>query len=118
MLSKSLTLHSATVTTTSNSTAVGMIGSGNEWAARITCGTVTGTNPTLDAVVQHSVDGTIWTNLIAFTQITASNAAAVKVAAASADYLVPLFPFARVAFTVGGTDTPTFTTVAVTLFRS
>ena len=62
---------------------------------------VTGTSPTLDVVVQDSPDGTTWTNLASFTQVTATGEQAAR----------PVTPFGnyiRVAWTIAGTS-PSFT---------
>lgn len=118
LVGTSITLHSATVTTTSAGATMSMPGSSNEWVAQINVGTVSGTNPTLDAIIQHSLDGTTWSTLVAFTQITSSSASEIKFAAAATDYLKPLLPLVRASFTVGGTDSPTFTTTTVKLYRS
>lgn len=94
-------------------------------------GTVTGTNPTFDAVLQDSPDGgTTWVNLpLRFTQMTAtgtaatnpyiifkpigmSDAASAGVTAATGGATAANTPFnakyVRLAYTVGGTVNPTF----------
>jgi hypothetical protein len=94
-------------------------------------GTVSGTNPTFDAVLQDSPDGgTTWVNLpLRFTQVTAtgtaatnpyiifkpiglSDAASAGVTAATGGASAANTPFnaknVRLAYTVGGTATPTF----------
>ena len=94
-------------------------------------GTVTGTNPTFDAVLQDSPDGgTTWVNLpLRFTQVTVTGTAATNpyiifkmvsisdagsagVVAATGGALGTNTPVCvknvRLAYTVGGTSTPTF----------
>jgi hypothetical protein len=94
-------------------------------------GTVTGTNPTFDAVLQDSPDGgTTWVNLpLRFTQVIATGtainapyiifkqenlavAASASVVAATGGALAADTPInvknVRLAYTVGGTSTPTF----------
>ena len=94
-------------------------------------GTVTGTNPTFDAVLQDSPDGgTTWVNLpLRFTQVIATGtainapyiifkmenlavAASAGVVAATGGALAVDTPInvknVRLAYTVGGTSTPTF----------
>ena len=94
-------------------------------------GTVSGTNPTFDAVLQDSPDGgTTWVNLpLRFTQMTAtgtaatnpyiifkpvsiSDAASAGVTAATGGATATNTPInvknVRLAYTVGGTSTPTF----------
>jgi len=105
-------------------------------------GTVSGTNPTFDAVLQDSPDGgTTWVNLpLRFTQVTAtgtaatdpwiifkmvsiSDAASAGVTAATGGATATNTPvsvkFVRLAYTVGGTATPTipFTLYANTINR-
>ena len=93
-------------------------------------GTVSGTNPTFDAVLQDSPDGgTTWVNLpLRFTQVTATGTAATNpyiifkmenlavaasagVVAATGGALAVDTPVCvknvRLAYTVGGTATPT-----------
>lgn len=94
-------------------------------------GTVTGTNPTFDAILQDSPDGgTTWVNLpLRFTQVTAtgtaatnpyiifkpiglSDAASAGVTAATGGATAANTPFnakyVRLSYTVSGTSTPTF----------
>ena len=94
-------------------------------------GTVSGTNPTFDAVLQDSPDGgTTWVNLpLRFTQVIATGtainapyiifkmenlavAASAGVVAATGGALAVDTPinvkYVRLAYTVGGTSTPTF----------
>lgn len=105
-------------------------------------GTVSGTNPTFDAVLQDSPDGgTTWVNLpLRFTQVTATGTAATTpyiifkpvsisdagsagVVAATGGALGVNTPInvrnVRLAYTVGGTATPTipFTLYANTIGR-
>lgn len=76
---------------------------------------ITGTSPTLDITVQHSFDGTTWYTLLALTQIVtgSANATTVQFLGTSTDYLKPLGNFVRLAYTVGGTNSPTFNGLAV-----
>jgi hypothetical protein len=105
-------------------------------------GTVSGTNPTFDAVLQDSPDGgTTWVNLpLRFTQVTAtgtaatnpyiifkpvsiSDAASAGVTAATGGATAANTPVnvknVRLSYTVGGTATPTFpfTLYATTIGR-
>ena len=64
--------------------------------------TAAGTNPTVDAKVQHSDDGSNWYDAgISFTQMTAIGGYA-KVPDR------PLMRFVRLYFTIGGTSTPSY----------
>lgn len=63
----------------------------------------TGTTPTLDVVIEDSLDGTNWNTIgTAFTQVTAGASRQVK------DINTPFADRIRVRWTVGGT-TPSFT---------
>ena len=73
----------------------------SEVLAQLNVTVVSGTNPTLDVLVQESLDGTNWYTLIAFTQATATGLE-LKKAANPGRYI-------RAKWTIGGTDTPTFT---------
>ena len=72
--------------------------------AAIHATTVSGTSPTLDAIVQSDDNGgfTSATNRITFTQKTAISAEFASLAGAITD------DYWRVNFTIGGSDTPTF----------
>lgn len=61
-----------------------------------------GTNPTLDVILQTTTDGTTYYTVGAFTQKTA-------ITAAEAKTFGPLGDTSRWRWTIGGTDTPTFT---------
>jgi len=67
----------------------------------MSCTAVSGTNPTLDAVVSSSADGTVWITHTTFTQITA--------AATELKFLEKFGRYIRVVATIGGTNTPTVT---------
>lgn len=111
-------LTSASVTASADATAVALPGNFSRWVVTTSLGTVTGTSPTLDITIQHSIDGTNWITLIAVTQRTAAHASTVlhTFAAAATDYLKPLLPYVRASYTIGGTNTPTFNTVVVNFF--
>jgi hypothetical protein len=67
----------------------------------MSCTAVSGTSPTLDAVIWSSADGTVWISHTAFTQITA--------AATELKSLTAFGRYIRVIATIGGTATPTVT---------
>jgi hypothetical protein len=101
-MGNSTIVASAARTTSSNST--GKVVDGGNIALILAVTAVTGTNPTLDVVVQWSADGTNFFAAQAadsFTQVTATGGAAKLFTAKG--------PIYRVAWTVGGTATPTFT---------
>jgi len=68
---------------------------------------VSGTNPTLDVVVESLIDG-VWVLEGSFTQATGVTAEKIELTNLPCDV--------RVRHTIGGTDTPTFT-FTVTLVR-
>lgn len=77
----------------------------------LTVTTVTGTNPTMDVILQTTTDGTNYYTVDAYVQ---------KTAAATADSKAfgPLGDLSRWKWTIGGTDTPTFTfDISATLDR-
>ena len=61
-----------------------------------------GTNPTLDVVVQHSPDGTNWTTILTFTQVTTSANSNEDKQFKITDGL--LFPYLRAVATLAGTN--------------
>lgn len=61
-----------------------------------------GTNPTLDVVLQTTADGTNYYTVLAFPQQTTTQAGVARV-------FGPLGSSSRWSWTIGGTDTPTFT---------
>jgi len=62
---------------------------------------VSGTSPTLDAVIWSSADGTVWISHTAFTQVTA--------ATTELKSLTNFGRFIRCVATIGGSATPTVT---------
>jgi len=68
---------------------------------------VAGTSPTLDLIIQHSADGTVWFDHTTFTQATG----------ATTEYkaMANFMEFVRAKQTIGGSATPTLTyTVDIT----
>jgi hypothetical protein len=123
-------LASGTALTTGN-TAAFTLPFADAYRLILVVGTVSGTNPTLDCVLQDSPDGgTTWVNLpLRFTQVTVtgtaatnpyiifkpvsiSDAASAGVTAATGGASATNTPinvqYVRLAYTVGGTVTPTF----------
>lgn len=88
-------------------------------------GDVTGTNPTLDVVIQESSTGTgSWTTIATFTQVTDEQVG--YIATATPRYEVPgedplavVFrttkDYLQASWTIGGTATPTFNDVSIEL---
>lgn len=67
---------------------------------------VSGTLPTLDVVIQTSQDNTNWATLYTFTR---QNAAATVLYGVPNDTEWGFGTYLRINYTIGGTDTPTFT---------
>lgn len=100
---------SAAKTVTGTSTQVCGLGQYNKYALELVVSAASGTTPTLDVVVQHSIDnGTNWFTLTTFTQATAATTALKvesEVEAATAEVYGDC---QRISYTIGGT-TPSFT---------
>lgn len=92
---------SAARTATANGTAFDSSNM-DEITAACVVTAASGTNPTLDVILQTSADGTNYYTVDSFTQKTAITAAETKV-------FGPLGSLSRWRWTIGGTDTPTFT---------
>ncbi len=115
---KAITLiNAATINSTSTSTPQTLPGRCKGWVGVVSVTTITGSSPTLDITLQHSSDGTNWVTLRAFSQLVggSANSTAHLFAAAATDYLIPLLPYVRASYTIGGTGTPTFNSVTVKL---
>lgn len=74
----------------------------------LSCGTASGSSPTLDVQIQHSIDNTNWISLYTFTQVTASNAVLYAV---PTTFNTPVLPYVRFYATVGGSGGPSFASV-------
>ena len=61
-----------------------------------------GTNPTLDVLIEDTLDETNWNTIKAFTRLTATGQEVVDVTTPFSDNI-------RVSWIIGGTDTPKFT---------
>lgn len=93
---------SAARTTSSNSGALTGYGPAATIRAQLNVTAASGTTPTLDVLVEDSVDGgATWNTLVAFTQATAVTREVKNITTPFGDQL-------RVRWTVGGT-TPSFT---------
>lgn len=91
---------SAEVTETSQTAAIDVSGA-DELSVFLSVTAASGTSPTLDVVIQDSPDGLLWYDKESFTQATAVTSEAKR--------LTNFGKFVRVKYTIGGTDTPTFT---------
>lgn len=107
---KTATLHaSAARTATGTGSAVCGFERYEKFTAQLVVSAASGTTPTLDVVIQHSIDGgTTWFTLMTFTQKTTTGnelKTESEVEAATAEVYGDCF---RVSYTIGGT-TPSFT---------
>lgn len=99
--SRDVVLHpSAARTATANGTLVEETGKRRTAALVLVVSARSGTNPTLDVTVQTSRDGSTWYTAGTFTQATATGTQRKTFA---------LDRYVRGSWTIGGTDTPTFT---------
>lgn len=92
---------SVTAGGTANSSAISGYGPTKSLIAQLQVTAKAGTSPTLAVTLQHSVDGTNWFDLVAFTSATDVTAELKTVTTPFADRL-------RVKAVVGGSATPTF----------
>lgn len=110
MASQVFTVAASAARTTSSDTGA-LVGFGNVKNLRVqlACTAASGTNPTLNVVVEDSLDGSTWNQIGSFTQLTASGQQAINIAAPFADTI-------RVRWTLGGTS-PSFTFSVVALVQ-
>ena len=110
---QSLTTHAAVTTTTTGTAVDGTAASSNGGIAHLHVTAASGTTPTCDVTIEHSVNGsTSWATLATFTQVTTAVASQrVTVAAGTS-----VRRYLRAVVTLGGT-TPSYT-VAVAFARS
>lgn len=99
---------SAARTTSGNGDAFTGFGKAETLSASLVVSAASGTNPTLDVVVQHSIDGTTWFDLITFTQRTSAANEIKSVSEEQGTTVTAIGDRLRAKWTVGGT-TPSFT---------
>ena len=95
-------LASAAKTTTGAATAVSGFQGAGTLIVQLAVTVVSGTDPTLDVLVEDTIDGTNYHTIATFTQKVATG---VQVLAVTAPFAGKL----RASWTIGGTNTPTFT---------
>lgn len=96
------TLHaSAARTASGNGTPVTGFGKVTQFRAQLNVTAVSGTAPTLDVVIEDSIDGTNWNVIGTFAQDTAVGREVINITSPFADQV-------RVRYVIGGT-TPSFT---------
>ena len=110
---QSLTTHAALTTTTTGTAVDGTAASTNGGIGHLHVTAVSGTTPTCDVTIEHSVNGsTSWATLATFTQVTTATASQrVTVAAGTS-----VRRYLRAVVTIAGTG-PSYT-VAVAFARS
>lgn len=96
------------ITATGNSTAVAGFGPADLLRATISCPTVTGTTPSATFIVQDSIDGIVWNNLMSFTALTAAGSQTLNYAEVRGTTAQAFGDQLRANYTVTGT-TPSFT---------
>lgn len=100
---------SAARTASGNGSAFGGFAQSSKLAAQLAITAASGTNPTLDVVIQHSIDGgTTWHDLITFAQQTGTATLFADYAEVEASTAQVYGDKLRAKWTVGGT-TPSFT---------
>lgn len=92
---------SAARTSSSNSGVLEGFGDWTKFRAQLAVTAASGTTPTLDVVIEDSLDGTNWNTIATFAQKTAAGVQTVDVTGLFTSQL-------RVRWTIGGT-TPSFT---------
>ena len=92
---------STTQTATGNSATVGGFAAARNLIAQLNVTAASGTTPTLNVVIQDTVDGTNWNTILTFTQAVAVGIQVARLSTAFTDQI-------RVLWTIGGT-TPSFT---------
>jgi len=94
---------SAARTTTGSQLLNSLPGSWDTITGYLIVTAASGTNPTLDVVYQTTPDGgTTWFTVTSFTQATGTTTQRLALTA-------PIGVDGRILYTIGGTDTPTFT---------
>lgn len=92
---------SAARTTSGSSQALNGYGGASTLRVQLSVTAATGVAPTLDVVVEDTLDGTNWNTIGTFSQKTAASREVINITTVFADQL-------RVRWTIGGT-TPSFT---------
>lgn len=93
-------LPSASKTTSGNSGSGKYVGENTNAVVYLNITAVSGTNPTLDVVIQDTVDGSNWDTVASFTQATATGREVKRITNFSR--------YMRINYTIDGT-TPNFT---------
>ena len=98
-------LASAARTATASAAAVSGFAAANNLVLQLNVTAASGTLPTLDVVVQDTVDGTNYSTIATFTQATGVTREVIRLATPFTDTL-------RIVYTIGGT-LPSFTFAAL-----
>lgn len=109
MAYREISLHdSAARTATGSGDAAAGFGGSSKIGAALVVSAASGTTPTLDVVIQHSLDGVNWFNLITFTQATGATSEYKAVSEAQGSTVTVVGDRLRARYTIGGTS-PSFT---------
>lgn len=100
-MKKQLTLFASEEVTETGQTGAIDVSDIDEMSVFLNVSAGSGTNPTLDVVIEDSPDGVKWHTKESFTQATGITTEAKRI--------TNFGKFIRVKRTIGGTDTPTFT---------
>jgi hypothetical protein len=104
------------VTTVTNATATGAtvlddnVDRFNQAIILLNVTAVTGTSPTMDLIVEHSLDNTTWVTAATFTQATGVTTEIKTIA-------TPFGSRMRLSYTIGGVADPDFTFTVTTLLK-
>lgn len=98
-------LPSTAITATGATLPVSGYGGADSLVFELDVTAVSGTNPTLDVVIQDTMDGTNYFTIATFTQATAATHAVQRVNMTTTRPMDSI----RASYTIGGTATPTFT---------
>ena len=101
MIKKPLTLFVSAEKTSSSQTGAIDVSDADEMSIFLNVSAASGTSETLDIVIQDSPDGEVWHDKESFTQATGVTTEAKRI--------TNFGNLIRVKYTIGGTDTPTFT---------
>ena len=101
-------LSSAARTATGNGDAFTGFADAESIAATLIISAASGTNPTLDVVVQHSIDGSNWFDLLTFAQKTTTGSELKVASEIQGTTVTGIGDRLRAKYTLGGT-TPSFT---------
>lgn len=95
---KAILAAAGTRTATTTFDSVSIDGFTKDFAAIIVATAFVGAAPTLDVIIEHTIDGTNWFTLCTFTQLTSAGKEIKNIT-------IPVLPTVRAVATLGGTIT-------------